>query len=267
MRVSAIIVSYRHGAALGRTLRSLSHLGDALHEVIVIDNAGDLGDLPFETVAGIPPRLVEPGENLGFSVAVNWAAREAGGEVLMLLSPDAEIAGWQGSRLLSDFEGDTGAIGALTLDREDRPALSWGEFAGARAVWQRLIQLRPVRRREVFARLARGLSVPVEWVLGAALLISKAHFDVIGGLDPAYFSSGEDQDLGARLQGKGLRTIVSPGWVVRHVPRDPKGFRGEIRANNRRFVARYGTPLDRAIWSLADVPAAVVAGVRGERAS
>lgn len=263
--VSVIIVSYRHGAFLWRALSSLSRLGEALREVIVVDNAGDLDGTSLTDVDCVVPRLVDLGGNVGFSIAVNRAARQARGRVLMLLSPDAEVTEWHSDRLDRELDGESGAIGALTLNREGRPALSWGDFPGARALWRRALQRRPRRRREIFARLEGGESVAVEWVLGAAVLVPRSGFYAIGGLDPWYFSSGEDQDLGARLRRRGLKTVVSPAWVVRHVPRDPKGFRRDIRANNRRFVSRYGTATDRVVWSLAQLPFVFAAWNRPDR--
>lgn len=249
-KVSAIVVSFHHGAVVGAALGSLGVLGGDLAEVLVIDNAGDLGESAAAAIGSVAPTVHAPGGNLGFAAAVNSAAARAHGSLLLLLSPDAEIVSWDSARLARELTPDVGAIGAFTLDHHGRPAVSWGEFPGVGRLIRRLVGVDRRRRRTMLRRLSRGSSLPVPWVLGAALVIRRTTLLAAGGLDAAYFASGDDQDLAARLRRAGLSSVVSPAWQVRHEPRDPRSRLAQIRANDQRFVTAYGNLPDRLAWGL-----------------
>ncbi len=251
LEVSAVLVSHFHRSTIERALRSLRLLGDDLVEVLVVDNGGGLGVGLDESIVGRSLRLISPGENLGFAGGVNRAAQAAAGQMLLLLSPDAEILSWDPKPLHEVFASQmVGAVGALTLDLDDRPSVSWGEFPGIRRLLGQLTLSRWYRDRKRLNDLGRGQPVVVQWALGAALLIPRRHFFDVGPFDESYFVCGEDQDFGGRLATRGLQCIVSPAWTVRHVPKDPGGIRREIRSNDLRFVRRYGNPAGRLIWSV-----------------
>src|ERR671919_2736508 len=78
---SVVIVAYRAGDALTRCLASI----DEEAEIIVVDNGGDVGDVP-----GV--EVIRPGENIGFAAGCNLGARHARGDVLMFLNPDTVVA-------------------------------------------------------------------------------------------------------------------------------------------------------------------------------
>ncbi|MCP4549395.1 MAG: glycosyltransferase [bacterium] len=253
LRVSVIIVSYRHGPTLPSTLRSLRLLGRHLEEVLLVDNAGDLTDAVWRELPDSERCLLRPGANLGFAGGVNLAASRAAGDLMMLLSPDAEILRLDPARLWKSFGSGVGAVGALTVTREERPSVSWGEFPGIRRAVRRVTALKARFNRRALDRLLDGHRVEVAWILGAAMLVPREVFRAIGGLDEAYVTAGEDQDFGARLRAAGYRAVVSPSWVVRHEPRD--AGRGPslnlIRRNELDFLGRHGGTLDRLLWFLA----------------
>ncbi len=252
--VSVIIVSFHHGAVMNAAVRSLGELGDDLREILVVDNAGDLDGAAVAVSGTTTQTVIRPGTNLGFAAAVNLAAAEACADLLLLLSPDAQILRWDGPRLDQELSPEVGAIGAFTRDRRGRPTVSWGEFPGVCRMVRQGAGLARRRDRAILQHLGRGTSCTVPWLLGAALVIRRGTFVAVGGLDATYFSSGDDQDLGARLRRAGLRCVVSPAWRVRHEPRDARSRLAEIRANDRRFIATHGGAVDRLAWRLLRRP-------------
>lgn len=248
-RVSAILVSYHHGRTIVSAAESLNLLGASLCETVIVDNAGDLTDAELFSGA----KLITPGENLGFAAAVNLAADQTIGEWLLLLSPDAEILDWHKNRLDDEVCDGVGAVGASTVDRENHPSVSWGDFPGIQRVFRR--QMGQITRNNcrLLDGLIEGQSQTVPWVLGAALLINRQRFVEVGGFDVRYRTCGEDQDFGFRLRRAGLKSVVSPAWRVRHEPRRPEAILAEIRRNDAAFVEEHGGPADRFFWRLLQI--------------
>ena len=109
-RFSIVIVNYNGGAYLQGALASLAAQTVTDFEVFVVDNAStdtsmasvfEQYDTHSQTVelqsltvpsAIIPLHMRPQAKNLGFAAANNLAAKQATGEWLVLLNPDAEAA-------------------------------------------------------------------------------------------------------------------------------------------------------------------------------
>jgi GT2 family glycosyltransferase len=89
--ITAVVVSFADPDACSRAITSLLAQSPAPIEVLVIDNdpAGATARAlsAFEIAPNV--RIVHPGANLGYTGAANLAAREAHGEWLFFLNPDA----------------------------------------------------------------------------------------------------------------------------------------------------------------------------------
>jgi GT2 family glycosyltransferase len=249
--VSAVVVSFGHRASLPTALASLARIGPGLLEVVVVDNAGDLGDGLVSRCSPVPPSVLFPASNLGYAAAANLAVGRTHGELLLFLSPDAEILDFRRQQVDESLGPTVGAVGALTLDALDRPSVSWGEFPGVSRVLRRVSGGRARFNRRVLDAAACGHTVAVPWVVGAAVLLRRETFDRLGGYDPFYAAAGEDQDLGRRLELDGLGSVVSSSWRVRHEPRAAETLKRVIRRNEIRFLERHGSRLDRLLWTLA----------------
>ena len=93
--LSVLIVAWNSREELARTLPALlAELGEG-DELIVVDN--DSADGTAEVVRELAPGagLLPGGHNVGFAAACNAGARQAGGDLLVILNPDAApMPGW-----------------------------------------------------------------------------------------------------------------------------------------------------------------------------
>ena len=116
---SAIVVSYRTGPRLRDCLYVLSS-DPEVDEILLIDNGNPPEDTAWiDHFAGNYPKikLRRPGENLGFGKAANLGAREACGELLIVINPDAMIR--------------RGSVGALWQAGKNQPSPSGSELTSA----------------------------------------------------------------------------------------------------------------------------------------
>jgi GT2 family glycosyltransferase len=207
--ITAVVVSFGHQAAAKAALRSLLDQSLAPLEVLVLDNDPRGETARALAAARLPPnvRVLHPGANLGYTRAANLAAREASGEWLFFINPDAVAAGDCLERLLEAVDApDVALVGAQILlpdgrvNAGDNPiniaGISWSGGYG--------------RPRE------HGPARDTAAVSGAALLVRRDAFIEIGGLCPFFFMYVDDTDLAWRLRLSGRRVRYCPAAVVVH---------------------------------------------------
>ncbi len=210
--LSVVIVAWNSATDLARTLPALAAELGPEDEVIVVDN--DSGDDPGGVAARSLPRVrvVSMKRNVGYAAAVNRGVAEAGGELLVLLNPDAMPEAGFGEairRPLSDGS-DWAAWMALVICHEDDRRLvnSSGNplhFTGF--AW--------AGGHGLDAEQA-GASRSVPTLSGACLAIPRETWNRVGGFSGPFFLYQEDTDLSVRLLLAGQRIGLAVDAVVDH---------------------------------------------------
>lgn len=213
-----MIVTYNSEAMIAGLLDTLPAALDRLAaEVIVVDNSST--DATVEVVRRRADcRLVEA-PNLGYAAGINRGVAESSGDgPVLVLNPDIRLA--------------PGSVRAM-VDALAKP--------GAGIVVPRVLDahgtLAPSMRRE--PTLLRNLGLggtghavfaeyvgdpasyeraqTCDWALGAALLVSRACHEELGGWDESYFLYSEETDLCLRARDRGWLTRYEPSAVVTHI--------------------------------------------------
>jgi len=209
--VSVLIVTYNCGPTLDACLAALRAQTFRDFEVILSDNAPD-DPAPRAAVAADPSlRLIENAGNLGFAAGVNRAAAQARGRWLALLNRDAYAEPDWLEQLLKAAQDhpDVRCFTSRQLMADEAGVLDGlGDVMSAPGFPYRGGYGRPDPNRaevgEVFS------------ACGGAMLIDRALYAEMGGLDERLFCYCEDVDLGYRLRLAGEPTLVVPAAVVRH---------------------------------------------------
>ena len=208
--LSVLIVAWNSRDELGRTLPALlPELGEG-DELIVVDN--DSTDGTPEAVAGLAPaaRLVPAGGNVGFAAGCNLAAARAGGDLLVVLNPDAAPRPGWGEAIRRPWVEERGwsAWQALVADGDGTAINSAGNpvhFTGI--VWAGR-HGRPIGEAPPAGEVA-ALS-------GACLAIPRRAWEEAGGFPERFFLYHEDVDLSLRLRLAGGTLGIEPAAVVDH---------------------------------------------------
>jgi GT2 family glycosyltransferase len=203
-RASVVVVAYRPGDALTRLLDSLDGQ-DGLHEVLVVDNGGDV-----ELGGRQRVRVLHPGSNVGFAAGCNVGAAAAVGEVLVFLNPDTVAAPGSVKQLARTLEDPAIGVVMARLRLLDRPdvlnshglelhvsGLSWAGGYGEPA--ESVDALRDVPAAS-----------------GTAMAMRAETFRALGGFTDELFMYQEDLLLGWKARLAGLRVVVDPGADVFH---------------------------------------------------
>jgi GT2 family glycosyltransferase len=208
--LSILIVAWNSRAELERTLAALlPELGDG-DELIVVDN--DSGDGTPEAVAALAPaaRVLPMGRNAGFAAACNAGAAEAGGDLLVILNPDAApLPGfgeairrpWLQGRGWAAWQALVAGGDGTTINSAGNPVHFTGiVWAGGHG--------RPIAEAPAVGE------VPA--LSGACLAIPLARWREVGGFPERYFLYHEDVDLSLRLRMRGGALGIEPAAVVAH---------------------------------------------------
>jgi GT2 family glycosyltransferase len=208
--LSVLIVAWNSAAELRRTLPALlAELGEG-DELVVVDN--DSEDETLAVLAELAPaaRVVRMGRNVGFAAGVNAAAAAAGGDLLVLLNPDAVPQPgfgaairrpWLEGRGWAAWQGLVAEAGGTTINSAGNPL----HFTGI--VWAGM-------HGEPIAAAPPVGEVTV--LSGACLAIPRRNWEGVGGFPAKFFLYHEDVDLSLRLRLGGGTLGIEPSAVVAH---------------------------------------------------
>ena len=198
-------------------------------DVYVVDSASSDGT-PDEIRSKFPQvKLIVSATNLGFSAASNVAIREIMASdpppVVYLLNPDTHTHPDARQRLQRHLLADTriGLVGAQ-LEYEDgtfQPGAF--TFPGLRQLWTeffptpgRLIEGR-FNGRYPRAWYKLGVPFPVDFVLGATMMLRREVVEATQGFDEGFFMYCEEIDWAWRIHDAGWQVQTVPGALVTHV--------------------------------------------------
>ena len=211
--VSIIMLTFNALTYTKYTVRSLIHHTQCPYEVIFVDNGSTDGTKAYlqRLVAEHPNfRLIDNATNLGFSAGNNQGIRAARGQYVLLLNNDVLVGdGWL-ENLVAALEHDTriGMVGPVTNYVSGRQRLKKVPYQGDQEFYGFAQKVRNANR---------GKLTPRRRIAGFAMLMRKALYDELGGLDERFGSGNyEDDDLCLRVRGMGYAIMVDEGTFIHH---------------------------------------------------
>ena len=165
-------------------------------------------------------KILQNAENRGFAPGANQGLEWAVGELMLLLNPDAVLQPSTIS-LLVDFMNEhpeAAVVGPRLLNPDGtvqgsarRDPSPWTGLFGRDAPLTRLFPNNPVSRREL-PNLCHAGDAPLEvdWISGACLLVRRAAYEQVGGLDERFFLFWEDADWCRRFREGRLEGLLPP---------------------------------------------------------
>ena len=196
-RITISVLTFNRRDSLAELLAHLEGLGDAIDEVLVVDNCSDDGTAELVQSRWPRVRLLRTERNIGV-VARNLGLRTASGEVVVTL--DDDIVGLTRNdldHLRARFREDP-RLGALNFQVFDY-------FSGVVSNW---VHHRPLA--------AAGGSFATYEITEGAVAFRKEAVCAVGCYHEAYFISHEGPDLAFRLMNAGFRVFYDGAVGVRH---------------------------------------------------
>ncbi len=219
-RVSVIIPTRDRLDLLKTCVEGLLHDTDYPNlEILIVDNES-CETATLEYFASLKQldsvRIVEFKGKFNYSSINNFAVRHASGEVICLLNNDIEVIhdDWLREMVSHAVREEVGAVGAKLLYPDDSiqhagVMIGYGGLAG------HTFSMLPVETPVPYGRL--NVVQNMSCVTAACLVIRKAVFEEIGGLDEEAFAVAyNDVDLSLRIVTNGYRIVWTPHALLYH---------------------------------------------------
>lgn len=215
-KVSVIVVTYNSSKDISACLQSIIDQKGLGIELIIIDN--NSSDATNQVISqffmqltnllsdqAVPmTTVIQNQKNIGFSLAVNQAAKLAKGEYIYLLNPDAKLLKSNDLASLLRYAQENpkyGVIGSKVIDSDGVESKPQYSYPGEKSVGFDSSQLP--------GKLA--------WVIGASMLMPKVLFDQLDGLIQESFLYADDIDICLRARQAGYEVGYFPEVVVEHI--------------------------------------------------
>lgn len=240
--LTVIIVSWNVRELLRRCLSSVMEAGDwrpdtgtepptsdpqlptANIQIIVVDNASADGTPAMLRTEFPFVQLIANDQNRGFTAANNQGLAASLGRYLLLLNPDTELVGSALTAMVAylDAHPEVGVLGPqlrfpdgrIQPSRRRFPTLATA-FVESTVVQQWWPDNR-ILRRYYLADTPDDVIQPVDWLVGACLLVHRQVVDQVGGLDEGFFMYSEEMDWCRRIKDAGWQIVYLPTATVIH---------------------------------------------------
>jgi len=228
--LSIVIISWNVRELLRRCLDSIQdslkgEKGRGLSvETIVFDNGSADGsaDMVREDFPWV--HLMESEVNLGFTKGNNLALGQSAGQYILLLNPDTEVVGDALGTMVAYMGSHprVGALGPQLLNPDGTVQSSRRRFPTLATAFLESTVLQPwfqrsgILERYYLLDKPDDETQPVDWVVGAALLIRREALHQVGPLDEEFFMYSEELDWCYRLKAQGWEVVYLPTAQVVH---------------------------------------------------
>jgi N-acetylglucosaminyl-diphospho-decaprenol L-rhamnosyltransferase len=220
-RLSIVIPTHDTRALTLRCVETLEAEGTDDLEIVVVDDGGSDGTAEALAAAHPRVRVLRLSPSVGFTRAANHGLAAAGGDLLLLLNSDTEVAPGAFAPLFAAFARDPelGVAGAVLHYPDGRAQWSGGGAPTLLWLFGLASGLPPLLARLPFWRRLKPVGAPagpVDWVTGAALALRRRAWEDSGGLDEGFRFYGQDLDLCLRLREIGWKVAIVPELRVLH---------------------------------------------------
>lgn len=250
--VSIIIPNKDHVDDLSRCVESIINLSTYdNYEIVIVENNSETAEIRtyYEEISRHPRvQVVEYKGDFNYSKINNFGVQYAKGEYLLLLNNDTEVINpdWMEELLMYAMRKDVGVVGAKLYypDKTIQHAgivIGLGAHRTAGHTHYRI----PEANVGYMGRLCYAQDVTA--VTGACMMVSKALYEELGGLDESFTVALNDVDFCLRVREKGLLNIFTPFAELYHYE---SKSRGSDKKDER--ALRYQQESDRFCVKWAD---------------
>lgn len=241
--VSIIIPTKDAPEHITRCLDSIfAHTTHRHFEVIVVDN-GTTDPTARAAFQKHPIQIVDYPQSFNFADAINRGAAQARGEVLVLLNNDTEILTPDWIQILLthlDLPG-VGAVGPLLL-YPDGKVQHAGVALGLRGTCDHLLRGADPDADGYAGSLASAREVSA--LTAACLMLRRADFNALNGMETGYARIYQDADLCLRLGETGRGCVFVPNVRLYHHESISRGS-GYDFVDRALFLDRWGEKIRR----------------------
>lgn len=214
-------------------LATLATRDACVQRVIVVDDKSpDDTAERLRTRADIVPLILD--QNVGFARACNAGARASDAEAIFFLNNDTLVPPGTIDRLAATLEeSGASAVGPKLLNADGTL-----QVAGLAMLANQTHVERLYAYLDADLPQAQVAYEPIA-LSGAAVLLRRSAFDLVGGFEEAFLNGSEDVDLSLKLWAAGLRCRYEPRAAIVHLEGASRGKKLDTMDNDRLLRQRW----------------------------
>jgi GT2 family glycosyltransferase len=235
-------------------LACLASLAGMDAEIVVLDNASEDDSAAAVRERFPDVRVIAQAERAGFGANHNTVIRATTGRYVYVLNEDTTAGDW-GFETLTSYLDAHARVAALG------PRLVYPDGRLQDSAWRFPTPLVSTLSLPTLGRLgvtqSRGDAPrPVDWVMGAAVLLRREALEEVGLFDEDFFLYSEEVDLQARLHRAGWEVHYFPAVTVVHHESQfsaeiPERRINEMWRSRHRYWRKHHSPTGARIAALA----------------
>ena len=206
-------------------LRRLLDTDQGVDITLYVRDNGSTDGTAAAIAESVPEANVEVGANVGFGAGMNTLIARSANPWFFCLNSDAWPEPGAIKTLVAAAEAhpQAAAVAPRLESPDGQLEFSTHPFPSPRVAavmnlgLHRLLSARRKGDLLLDGWWRHDVARPVDWAVGAALLMRRSALDAIGGFDERFFMYAEDLEWGWRAHARGYETWFEPNAVVRHV--------------------------------------------------
>ncbi|TGC10613.1 glycosyltransferase family 2 protein [Methanolobus halotolerans] len=230
--VSIVILNYNGLVYLKKTLPPILELDYPNYECVIVDNGSIDGSVDYIKKHN-RVKLIENGQNLGYSKGKNIGVKSAEGKFIFCLDEDILI---RNKLILQDLirfydkAENPCFINVLLVDEADRfsiPIVSkqYGGYYG-------LFGIKENKKIDIDQIMKHGNTIETVIAFGGNMFFAKSNWNCLGGLDESQKFNLDDDDISTRARVLGFKNYLYNKDYLIHL-----GI--ERRVDNKKFRFKY----------------------------
>ena len=228
MTVSIIIVNYNQKNFLKECLKNILEAKINLdYEIIIVDNNSRDSSKEFLTELSVKNdkiKIILNKKNFGFAKANNQGIKKARGKYVLILNPDVIVLPGAIEQLYQFMEThpEVGIAGPQLLNPNKTIQYSclrfpcWYMPIFRRTILGKLPIAQKALKKYLMTDFDHQIAKPVDWLLGACLMIRKDVLEKIWFFDERFFLYFDDVDLARRVWQAGFKVYYFPPAKMYH---------------------------------------------------
>ncbi len=227
-KISIVIPNKDHYEDLSRCITSIKEKSTYdNYEIIVVENNSETTEIfdYYKSIESDNVKIVKYEGDFNYSKICNLGVKEASGEYILLLNNDTQVitVNWMEEMLMYAQREDVGAVGAK-LFYGNKTIQHAGVVIGLGA-HRTAGHTHYGQSRENLGYMGRlCYAQNCTAVTGACLLVKKALYDKVGGLDESFAVSLNDVDFCLKLRHEGLLNVFTPFAELYHFESISRGL-------------------------------------------
>jgi len=227
--LSIIIVNYKNAPLLRLCLKSLQRVipDSFAHEIIVIDVAADADTAHVATEEFPQVRYLPFEKNIGYTQGINQGLKAAKGNHMFLMNSDIIPLPGSFEKICEYMKAhpEVGLLGPQLLNLNGSNQQSCFRFytpftiVYRRTFLGKLPFVKNVLNRFLMKDKDLTKTLPVDWLMGSALMVSRKALESVGYMDEHFYLYMSDVDWPRRFWENGYQVIFFPEAKMYHYHR------------------------------------------------